>query len=88
MENPTDDVDFLVDHEGHQEILMEEMTLKASTPLYEGASISMFLVILLWLNLKVVYGVSNASMDELFSLLLETIITKCEQDANHHLWGL
>jgi hypothetical protein len=27
MENPTNDVDFLVDHEGHQETLMEEMTL-------------------------------------------------------------
>ncbi len=70
MENPIDDVDFLVDHEGHQEALMEEMTLKDSTPLYEGASTSMLLAMLLLLNLKAMHGVSNASMDELFSLLL------------------
>lgn len=72
--NPTNDVDFLVDHEGHQEALMEEMTLKASTLLYEGVSTNMLSAMLLWLNLKVVHGISNAFMDELFSLLWKQLL--------------
>jgi hypothetical protein len=48
---------------------MEEMILKMSTPFYEGASTSMLSTMLLLLNLKAMHGVTNAFMDELFSLL-------------------
>lgn len=74
MENPIDDVDFLIDHEGHHEPLMEEMTLKASTPCYEGDSTIMLSAMLLLLNLKAVHCISNASMDELFSLLWKELL--------------
>lgn len=74
MENPTYDVDFSIGHEGHQEVLMEEIFLKASTPCYESALAIMLSTMLLLLNLKVVRGVSNAFMDKLFSLLQKKLL--------------
>jgi hypothetical protein len=53
---------------------MEEMIRKVSTPFYEGASTSLLLAMLLLLNLKVVHGVSNVFMDELFSLLQKGLL--------------
>jgi hypothetical protein len=50
-------------------ILLETMIVNASTPLYEGSSTSMLLAMLLLLNLKTMHVISNAFMDELFSLL-------------------
>jgi hypothetical protein len=47
---------------------MESMIMKTSTPLFEGYLTNMLSIMLL-LNLKIVHGVSNIFMDELFSLL-------------------
>jgi len=60
MGNLTNDVDFSIDHEGHQKDLMEEIILKASTPRHEGVSTIMLSAMLLLLNLNVLRGVSNA----------------------------
>jgi hypothetical protein len=51
---------------------METIITKASTPLYEGLSTNMLATMLL-LNLKIVHGVSNVLIDELFSLLQELL---------------
>jgi len=67
FENVTNNIEILRNQPQH-ETLMEAMMTKASTPLYEGSSTSILLAILL-LSLRVVHGVSNVFMDELFSLL-------------------
>jgi len=55
---------------------MEGLISKASTPLFQGSSPSMLLAILLCLNMKTMYLVSNAFMDELFSLLRKKLLPK------------
>ncbi len=67
FENVTNNIEILRNQPQH-ETSMEAMMTKASTPLNEGSSTSILLAILL-LNLRVVHGVSNVFMDELFSLL-------------------
>jgi hypothetical protein len=57
-------------------ILLEIMIVKASTPLYKGSSTSVLLTILLLLNLRIVHVVSNAFMDEPFSLLWKELLPK------------
>jgi hypothetical protein len=68
LENITIDGDFL-DSLGQHEVVMETMITKDSTRLYEGSSTSMLATMLLLLNLKIVHGVSNVFMDEVFFLL-------------------
>jgi hypothetical protein len=58
------------------EILLETMIMKASTPLYKGSSTSMLLAMLLLLNLRIMHAISNAFMDELFSLLWKELLPK------------
>jgi hypothetical protein len=48
---------------------MGELTIKATTPLYEGFATSMLSTTLLLLNLSIVHGVIHTFVDELFSLL-------------------
>ncbi len=55
---------------------MESIITKASTPLLEGSSINMLSAMLLLLNLKIVHGLSNVFMDELFSLLRKKLLPK------------
>ncbi len=50
------------------------MITKASTPLFEGSSMNMLSTMLL--NLKIVHGVNNVFMDELFSLLKMELLPK------------
>jgi hypothetical protein len=47
----------------------KQCSIKASTLLYEGSSISMLSTLLLLLSLRTIHGVNNSFMDELFSLL-------------------
>jgi hypothetical protein len=67
MENPPYDDNFQDDQQQH-EILMDAMLAKASTPLYEGFTTNMSTILFL-LNLRIVHGVNNVFMNELFSLL-------------------
>ncbi len=55
---------------------MDSMIIKASTPLFEGFSTSMLFAMLLLLNSKMVHGLSNVFMDELFSLLQKELLPK------------
>jgi len=75
MENPPYDLNFQDDQQQH-EILMDAMLAKTSTPLYEGFTINMLSTILLLLNLRIVHGVSNAFMNELFSFLHLELLPK------------
>jgi hypothetical protein len=52
------------------------MIIKASTPLFEGYSISMLFAMLMLLNLKAIHGLSNVFIDELFSLLWKELVPK------------
>jgi hypothetical protein len=52
------------------------MLTKASTPLFEGSFTNMLLAMLLLLNLKIVHGLTNVFMDELFSLLRKKLLPK------------
>jgi hypothetical protein len=75
MENPPYDVNFQDDQQQH-EILMDAMWAKALTSLYEGFTTSMLSTILLLLNLRIVHGVSNIFMNELFSFLHFDLLPK------------
>jgi hypothetical protein len=68
MENPPYDDNFQDDQQQH-EILMDAMLAKASTPLYESFTTNILSTILFLLNLRIVHGVNNVFMNELFSLL-------------------
>jgi hypothetical protein len=48
--------------------MMEIMLEKVSIPLFEGSSTSMLLALLLLFNLRIIHGVNNSYMDELFVL--------------------
>ncbi len=65
LENNTPHVDVPHEHE----ILMEELTIKATTPLYEGFATNMLSATLLLLNLSIVHVITHTFVDELFSLL-------------------
>jgi hypothetical protein len=56
--------------------IMESMITKALAPLFEGFSISMLLAMLLLLNLKIINGLNNVFMDELYSFLWKKILPK------------
>jgi hypothetical protein len=58
------------------EILMEELTIKATTPLYERSAISMLFVTLLLFDLSIMHGVIHTFVDELFSLLRKELLSK------------
>jgi hypothetical protein len=75
MENPPYDVNFQDDQQQHK-ILMDAMLAKALTLLYEGFTINMLSTILLLLNLRIVHGVSNVFMNELFSFLHLELLPK------------
>jgi hypothetical protein len=64
LENPPTILDIPIDQARH-EVVMDSMITKASTPLFEGSSTNMLLL----LNLKTIDGLSNVFMDELFSFL-------------------
>jgi hypothetical protein len=55
---------------------MDSMIIKASTSLFEGYFARMLFAMLMLLNLKVICGLSNVSMDELFSLLQKKLLLK------------
>jgi hypothetical protein len=71
-----DDINIPNPQGGRDEALMEIMFTKASTPLYEGSSTSMLSTTLLLLNLRIIHGISNSFMDELFSLLRKELLPK------------
>ncbi len=52
------------------------MITKALAPLFEGFSTSMLLAMLLLLNLKIIHGLDNVFMDELYSLLRKKLLPK------------
>jgi hypothetical protein len=60
----------------HDEVMMEALFSKATTPLYKGCSISMLSTTLLLLSLNIVHGVTHTFMDELFSLLRKKLLSK------------
>ncbi len=65
---------------------MDAMLAKASTPLYESFTTNILSTILFLLNLRIVHGVNNVFMNELFSLLhLE--LPKVNQNVRHYLWS-
>jgi len=68
MENPPYNVNFQDDQQQH-EILMDTMLAKVLTVLYEGFTTNMLSTILLLLNLRIVDGINNVFMNELFSFL-------------------
>lgn len=72
LENNT--LELNVPHE--HEILMEELTIKATTPLYERFAISMLSATLLLFDLSVMHGVIHTFVDELFSLLRKELLLK------------
>jgi hypothetical protein len=63
---------------------MEIILEKVSIPLFEGSSTSMLLALLLLFNLRIIHGVNNSFMDELFALN-ERITTKGEQATCNHI---
>jgi hypothetical protein len=73
--------------QGQHETIMESMIMKTSTPLFEGSSTNVLSTMLL-LNLKIVHGVSNIFMEELFSLLRIELLpkgTRCQPQLMRHL---
>jgi hypothetical protein len=72
LENPK--THFPIEQRQH-ETIMESMIMKTSTPLFEGSSTNVLSTMLL-LNLKIVHGVSNIFMEELFSLLRIELLPK------------
>jgi hypothetical protein len=63
-------MDFHIPNDqGQHKAIMDSMIIKASTLLFEGFSTSMLFAMLLLLNSKMVHGLNNVFMDELFSLL-------------------
>lgn len=60
----------------HDEVMIEALFYKATTPLYKGCSISMLSTRLLLLSLNIVHGVTHTFMDELFSSLQKKLLSK------------
>jgi len=56
------------------EILMEELTIKVTTPLYERSATSMLSITLLLFDLSTMHGIIHIFVDELFSLLRNELL--------------
>jgi hypothetical protein len=65
------------------DVLMEELISKASTPLFEGSFTSILSTILLLLNLKIVHFVSNIFMDEFFCCYTNNYFQRETRCQNH-----
>ncbi len=84
LEDPIYEVLMDLQIQGNHGSLMEIMLEKVSIPLFEGSSTSMLLALLLLFNLRIIHGVNNSFMDELFALN-ERITTKGEQATCNHI---
>ena len=55
---------------------LEELSKRASKPVYEGSSTSILSATIILVNMAVIHGVTNAYMDELLKYLSTTFLPK------------